>query len=72
MFDPTGATTVDPKSVTCPVLCLAGADDNLVSVATARATAEAYPGATFLELESHGHVLVLEPGAEKIARRFAE
>src|SRR5262245_28592069 len=72
MFDQTGATTVDPKSVTCPVLCLAGADDNLVSVATARATAESYPGATSLELEGHGHVLVLEPGAEKIARRIAE
>jgi len=37
-----------------------------------RATAESYPGATFLELEGHGHVLVLEPGAEKIARRIAE
>ncbi|MGD9502634.1 MAG: alpha/beta hydrolase [Methyloceanibacter sp.] len=71
MFDATGATAVDPKAVTCPVLCLAGADDRLVSVATAKATAEAYPGATFAALEGHGHMLVLEPGAETIARRIA-
>jgi non-heme chloroperoxidase len=71
MFDRTGATAVDTKSVTCPVLCIAGADDNLVSVATVRATAAAYPGATVLELEGHGHMLVLEPGAEAIARQIA-
>ncbi len=72
MFDRTGATAVDTEAVTCPVLCLAGADDNLVSVATARVTAAGYPGATFLELEGHGHMLVLEPGAETIARRIAD
>jgi pimeloyl-ACP methyl ester carboxylesterase len=72
MFDSTGATVVDTKAVTCPVLCLAGRDDNLVSIATARASAAGYRGATFLELEGHGHMLVLEPGAEKIARRIAD
>ena len=72
MFDRTGATVVDTKAITCPVLCLAGADDNLISVATARATAEAYPGATFLVVDGHGHMLVLEPGAEEIARRIAD
>lgn len=71
MFDRTGATAVDTKSVTCPVLCIAGADDNLVSVATVRATADGYPGATVLELDGHGHMLVLEPGAEAIARQIA-
>jgi pimeloyl-ACP methyl ester carboxylesterase len=71
MFDRTGATAVDTKSVTCPVLCLAGADDNLVSVATVRATADGYPGATFEVLDGHGHMLVLEPGAEAIARQIA-
>ncbi len=71
MFDRTGATIGDTKAVTCPVLCLAGADDNLVSVATVKATAAGYPGATFWELQGHGHMLVLEPGAEAIARRIA-
>ena len=72
MFDRTGATVVDTESVSCPVLCLAGSDDNLVSVATARASAAGYRGATFLELEGHGHMLVLEPGADRIARRIAD
>lgn len=72
MFDRTGATAVDTRSVRCPVLCLAGADDNLVSVASVRATAEGYPGAPLWELEGHGHMLVLEPGAERIARRIAD
>jgi non-heme chloroperoxidase len=71
MFDRTGATMVDTKAVTCPVLCLAGADDNLVSVATVKATATGYPGATFWEIQGHGHMLVLEPSAEEIARRIA-
>lgn len=72
MFDRTGATAVDTRSVRCPVLCLAGADDNLVSVASVRATAEGYPGAPLWELEGHGHMLALEPGAERIARRIAD
>jgi pimeloyl-ACP methyl ester carboxylesterase len=71
MFDRTGATVVDTNAVTCPVLCVAGADDALISPATARATAEGYPGADFWELAGHGHMLVLEPGAEEIARRIA-
>jgi pimeloyl-ACP methyl ester carboxylesterase len=43
-----------------------------VSPQTARATASAYRNATFWELQSHGHMLVLEPGAEAVARRIAE
>jgi non-heme chloroperoxidase len=72
MFDRSGATAVDTASVKCPVLCVAGADVALISPATARATVEAYSSATFWELPSHGHMLVVEPGAETIARRIAE
>jgi non-heme chloroperoxidase len=71
MFDQTGATKVDTAPITCPVLWLEGADDKLVSPATARATADGYPGATFWELQGHGHMLVLEPGADEVARRIA-
>jgi pimeloyl-ACP methyl ester carboxylesterase len=71
MFDRTGATVVDTAAVRCPVLCIAGADDALVSVATVRATAGGYRAATFWELAGHGHMLVLEPGAEEIASRIA-
>ena len=72
MFDRTGVTMVDTSAVNCPVLCLVGADDKIVSPQTARATAEPYRNATFWELAGHGHMLVLEPGAETIARRIAE
>lgn len=72
MFDRTGATMVDTGAVSCPVLCLVGADDKIVSPQTARATASAYRDATFWELKGHGHMLVLEPGADDIARRIAD
>jgi pimeloyl-ACP methyl ester carboxylesterase len=72
MFDRSKATAVDTDAVKCPVLCVAGADDALISPATARATAEAYPRADFWELSGHGHMLVLEPGAEEIAGRIAQ
>jgi pimeloyl-ACP methyl ester carboxylesterase len=72
MFDRSGATVVDTNAVSCPVLCLVGADDRIVSPQTARATAEPYRNATFWELQGHGHMLVLEPGADTIARRIAE
>ena len=71
MFDQTGATKVDTAPITWPVLCVEGADDKLVSPATARATADGYPGATFWELQGHGHMLVPEPGADEVARRIA-
>jgi pimeloyl-ACP methyl ester carboxylesterase len=72
MFDRTGATVVDTAKVKCPVLCVAGADDALISLATARATAAAYANADFWELAGHGHMLVLEPGAADVARRIAD
>jgi non-heme chloroperoxidase len=72
MFDRTRATAVDTVSVRCPVLCLSGTDDQIVSLATARETVAAYPGAPFWELEGHGHMLLVEPGAEEIARRIAD
>ena len=70
MFDKERATAVDVKAVRCPVLCLSGTDDRLISLATARATAEGFPGATFWEAEGHAHMLLLEPGADALARRI--
>jgi pimeloyl-ACP methyl ester carboxylesterase len=72
MFDRSGATVVDTTAVRCPVLCLVGSDDKIVSPQTARETARAYPEAAFWELEGHGHMLLLEPGAENIARRIGD
>ena len=72
MFDQTGATSVETSAIRCPVLCLSGTDDRIVSIETARATASAYPGAPFWEIEGHAHMLLLEPGAEEIAGRVAD
>lgn len=72
MFDQTGATAVDTSAVRCPVLCLSGTEDRIVSLETARETASGYPQAEAWELEDHAHLLLLEPGAEKIAYRIAD
>jgi non-heme chloroperoxidase len=71
MFDATGASAVNTSAVSCPVLCVAGAEDKMVSLETVRATTAGYSGAAFWELQGRGHMLVLEPGAEEIARRIA-
>ena len=55
----------------CPVLCVSGTDDRLISLATARATAEGFPGATFWEADGHAHMLLLEPGADALGRRIS-
>jgi non-heme chloroperoxidase len=54
------------------VLCVAGTDDRLVSLATAQATAAPLKNATFYEATGHGHMLLLEPGADDLARRITE
>lgn len=72
MIDKTNAASVDTKAVNCPVLVVSGIDDNLVSLATARATALGYPQAAFWEEAGHGHMLPVEPGGERIAGRIAD
>ncbi len=71
MYDQTEATVVDNAAVRCPVLCLSGNDDKLISMATARATAAAFRTTEFWELAGHGHMLPVEPGADAVARRIA-
>lgn len=72
MIDKTNAAAVDTSAVSCPVLVLAGTDDHLVSLQTARTTASAYKQAVFWEEPGHGHMLPVEPGAEGIASRIAD
>jgi non-heme chloroperoxidase len=72
MFDAASAKAVDIRAIRCPVLCVGGTDDRLVSLATARATAAPLKNATFYEAPGHGHMLLLEPGADDLARRIAE
>ena len=71
MLDTGRATAVDTEAIRCPVLCVRGGDDRVVSRGTARATAAAYRGAALWEPRDHGHMLLVEPGAATIARRIA-
>ena len=71
MLDNGKATRVDTEAVRCPVLVVRGSDDRVISAGTAKATAAAYPGAAYWQEPNHGHMLLVEPGAEAIARRIA-
>lgn len=68
MFDSRKASLVDRRAVTCPVLCIAGGRDSIVSAATVRRLARRYHGRARYELlPDHGHWLPGEPGWERIA-----
>jgi pimeloyl-ACP methyl ester carboxylesterase len=68
----TRTTQVDPRDVTCPVLCLVGAKDRVNPPATVRRVATRYGGrARYEELAGHSHWLIGEPGWEKVAARAA-
>jgi pimeloyl-ACP methyl ester carboxylesterase len=71
MFDEAQAAAVDVEAVRCPVLCLSGSDDRVVSPATARETAASLANAVFREAPGRGHMLPLEPGAEALASDIA-
>lgn len=68
MLDRHKTTFVEPRHVTCPMLCLAGGKDRIVSPATVRRVARRYGGrARYENLADHGHWLLGEPGWERIA-----
>ena len=67
MLDTGRAAAVDTDAVRCPLLCVRGTDDRVVSHGTARATAAAHPGSAFWEPSGHGHMLLVEPGAATLA-----
>ena len=72
MIDAKDAAAVDIATVNCPILCVVGTDDHLVSPATVKATADSYRQAVFWEEPGHGHMLPVEPGASDVARRIAD
>ncbi|MBI2719701.1 MAG: alpha/beta hydrolase [Rhizobiales bacterium] len=61
-----GAVKVDPAKVKCPMLVIGGEDDRIVSPALVRWTARRY-GADLRLYAGHAHLLIGEPGWEKIA-----
>jgi non-heme chloroperoxidase len=71
MFDIARATTVDVSAIECPVLCVSGLEDRLISPLIAQATVAPLKRAELWELAGHGHMLPMEPGAPDLARRIA-
>ena len=68
-FDFKRTTQIDPRDVTCPILCVAGAKDRVNSPGTVKSVASRYRGrARYEELAGHSHWLIGEPGWEKIAK----
>lgn len=72
MLDAGAASAVETAAVRCPVLCLSGREDKVVSLATLHATAAAYAGATVVEAPGHGHMLLAEAGADAVAHQIAQ
>lgn len=65
MMDPAAHSAVDHHKVRCPILCLVGESDQLVSPGTVRAIAYKYgPRARFHLLRDHSHFLLGEPDWE--------
>lgn len=68
IFDLKRATEVDPRGVTCPILCFGGAHDRVNPAAGVRRLARRYGGrARYEELPGRSHWLIGEPGWEKVA-----
>lgn len=72
MFDERRTTAVDAAAVTCPVLVVSGADDRVISAATARKVAGLYANSSFIEVPGRGHLLIMEEGAAELADRGAD
>jgi non-heme chloroperoxidase len=67
------ATQVDPRKVTCPMLCISGRSDRVNPPGTVRRIAKRYEGRiVYEELKGHSHWLIGEPGWEQIADRSLE
>ncbi len=65
-------TKIDESKITCPMLIMAGARDNLTPVAVTRKVADKYKAvATYKEYENHAHLLFSEPGWEKSAHEIS-
>ena len=72
-MDPQRAGAVDARSVKCPILCLAGAQDRINAPSTVRRIAQRYREfAYYEEIKDRSHWLIGEPGWEDIAERSIE
>ena len=66
-LDRSRATEVDESKINCPVLIIAGKEDNVIPVSITRKIARKITGSDYWELENHSHWIMGEPGWEKVA-----
>jgi pimeloyl-ACP methyl ester carboxylesterase len=68
-LDMNRASDVKASAVTCPILCLTGAEDRINPPSTVERIAARYGDARAEVLDGMGHWLIGEPGWEKLAVR---
>ena len=67
-LDAKGASKVDEKKVSCPVLVIAGSKDNITPASVVRKVADKYGAvSTYREFPNHAHWVIGEPGWQEIA-----
>jgi pimeloyl-ACP methyl ester carboxylesterase len=67
------AAAVEASNVTCPMLCVAGGDDKVISPATVKRVADTYASAaSYQEFAGFSHWLIGEPGWQTIAQACAD
>ena len=72
-FDPKGASKVDEKKVSCPVLVIAGVRDKITPASVVRKVADKYGAvSTYKEFPNHAHWVIGEPGWQEIANYASE
>jgi len=68
MLDANRAAFIEPGDVNCPILFIAGAEDSVIAPQTIRQTASRYgTKATLNVVDNHGHMLLIEPGWQRLA-----
>lgn len=68
MFDVKRASHVNAVRVDCPVLCIAGGEDRVITTQTVHGVAEKYRGlSTEVVFADRGHMLLLEDGWEEVS-----
>ncbi len=60
-----GSNRVEPKTIQCPILALAGAQDRIIPAGVSRRLGGLYRGkADYIEFAQHAHWMLEEPGAD--------
>ena len=68
LIDVKGATQVNEKKVTCPMLVISGAEDRITPAAVVKKVHKKYKSiSTYKEFPNHAHWIMGEPKWEEIA-----